>query len=554
VKDKALRYLTQAGKQAQAKYASKEAIHYFTKGLDLLPEDHPKRFELLQARAKAFEFAGRYSEQGSDAESMLKIAEILDDDTLRCDALLTQVDYFLNTEIIKAREPARRAIEISRDLGDKVRGAYALYQFGYWAWHRDDHDNGRSALEDAYDLFLEAGLLADAARCLHRLSLTLGSLNKLEAALEVASKAIALSREAGDSRQEATGLRRLAIAHYNNQQYNLALPYAQQALELHRALGDRGQEVNALNVLGILHAWLNDQAQSESYFQESLALARFMGHGFGIRAVVMNMGNLLYHPKGEYEGWLGFLENLLQEALVDEDELRVAYFCYLKARLLHHLGQYGASSAILHSFLQTSEDRLSKWELMGTYGLISRNQAELGNIKAARESFEKSSQFARDMGVELNDLINLCETAVVFMLEGDQDGMQSLLGQLLTGLDEYREKLDYHALCIWLEIIARLYLILGEHEAGVEYSSEVIDLMERIPLPEAPEVKLFTHTRILYALGRNDEAGKYLKQAYDRVMLVADNIQDQEIRASWLENVRLNREIIEEYNSKELPG
>jgi adenylate cyclase len=550
VKDKALHYLTLAGKQAQAKYANQEAIHYFTRALDLLPEDHPERFELLKARAKAFELAGFYSEQASDAESMVSLAENLDDDALRCDALITQADYFFNTEIIKAGDPAKRAIEIARNIGDKVRQAYSLYQFGYWAWHRDDWVNSRPALEDAYKLFSEAGLLSDAARCLHRLSLTLGSLGEQEAALETAGKAIALSREAGDSRQEATGLRRLAIAHNNNHQYDLALPYAEQALDLHRALGDRGQEVNGLNVLGILHAWLNDQAKSESYLQESLALAKFIGHGFGIRAAVTNMGIYLYLPRGEYEGWLGFLETLLHEALVDEDELRVAYFLYFKARVLHLFGQYSASSAILHSFLETSEDRLSEWELMGTYRLISRNHAELGNFEVAKKSFEKSIQHARDSGVELLELYSQQGLAVISMLEGDQDGMQTVLGQLMAGVEEYREKIDYQELCDWLEIIARLYLNLGEYEAAVEYSSEVIDLMEGIPSPEAPEVKLLTHARILYALGRDDEARIYLQKAYDRVMLVANNTQDQELRASWLENVRYNREIITEYNSR----
>ncbi len=44
----------------------------------------------------------------------------------------------------------------------------------------------------------------------------------------------------------------------------------------------------------------------------------------------------------------------------------------------------------------------------------------------------------------------------------------------------------------------------------------------------------------------NIETDDYLRQAYERVMLVAGNTKDDDLRQSYLENVSENREILKE--------
>jgi class 3 adenylate cyclase/tetratricopeptide (TPR) repeat protein len=550
VGDKALHYLTLAGKQALAKFAPKEAIGYFTQALSMLPEDHPKRFDLLRTRLKAYELSGLFSEMGSDVASLLRLAEILDDDGLRCDGLLSQADYFLNTELVHAGDPADRALEIALKLCDKERQARALYRLGYWQWHRDKFDDSKRTLEDAYALFQGAGLLVEAARCLHRLSLTLGSLNEHEASLDTVSKAVALSREIGDSRQEATGLRRLAIAHFGLNQYALALPFAQEALELHRELGDRGQEVNGLNVLGILYAWLKDQEKAEKYLLDSLELAKSIGQGFGIRAAFLNLGVVCYLPRGDYEVWLRFIENLLEEMQVGEDDLRRAYHQYFLADVLNRFGQYKESLETMQAAINNSKEILSNFELAGSYGIIAQNQAELGDLTKARRNMDKSLGYSGESGIEVLPVLLLTGLVIVSILERDQGGIKAALDQLLACLDRVRETkdLDWTADC--LEAIARLYLILERPSAGLKYAEEALDVIALLPGPTKSEIKYSTLANILYALDRNDEAAGYLTKAYDRVMLVANNTQDEALRKSWLENVRINRQIIADYHSK----
>ena len=59
-------------------------------------------------------------------------------------------------------------------------------------------------------------------------------------------------------------------------------------------------------------------------------------------------------------------------------------------------------------------------------------------------------------------------------------------------------------------------------------------------------------SRALRAAGRAAEADEYLRKARERVMLVAGKIEDETLRRGWLENVRLNRELLAEWAARGL--
>jgi hypothetical protein len=65
-----------------------------------------------------------------------------------------------------------------------------------------------------------------------------------------------------------------------------------------------------------------------------------------------------------------------------------------------------------------------------------------------------------------------------------------------------------------------------------------------------PEQVKFLHSRALRVNGREDEADDYLRQAYERMMMVAEKIEDEDLRRSYLENVRDNRELQAAYQER----
>jgi tetratricopeptide (TPR) repeat protein len=544
VSDKALHYLTQAGHQARAKYANEEAIRYYTEALELLPEQDPVRFDLMTSRAGVFGLIASREKQLMDVNALLDLAEVLNDDTHRCDAQLALADYHLETDHTEAKVPAERAVEISKTLGDQVREGQAFRKLGEFHWYQGDYGEARNHLETALERFREAGMLEEAAICLHMLSLTLGTLNEFNGALEAALEAVATSREAGDRRQEATSLRRLAIAHINQNQNVEALPFAEQALALHQELGDQHEECNAFNVIGIIQIWLGQHQESFKSLQQSLNIAKTIGSSIGIAFAVTNL--LLHHyvREGRFEDMFAFLDPLIESAMREEDEWLASSLIRFKGMAWSEIGQY-ESAVDANRLSSESMERIGSmngkllsicWMCLG--------QARGGDFEEALETLIDVEKQAKESG----DLENLGNTyflqAYCYLQKGDPGSLEKGLRLGKQAL-EIVPKEDPFRYCFNLEVMTDICLALGQLDEALRYSEESIEMVDVDPSPYMPERRFYLHSKIQRALGQETEADDYLQRAYERVMHVAGNLSDEKLRIGWLDNVRINREILE---------
>ena len=330
----------------------------------------------------------RRAKQQSDIEEMLALAEELDDDARRCDALLAQADFYLQTEHLRAKEITQRAAEIARRMGDAVREGQALRRQGYIERLSHDFAASRAALEAATLHFRDAGLPVEAAACLHVLSLTLGDLGEYEAALKASEEALALSRLGGDRRQEGISLRRVAIVYQEQLQEAKALPFAEAALALLRAVGDRTEECHALNVLGVIHAWLNHPVEAETFFRASLDLAEQTDSGTSTLFAIENLNFFHYSWRGEYTAAIAFNDAQLGKPFIMANEYIASNLCVRKADFLGRLGQFQRALAIFRAELASAERRLAQGTISAVehghlLSLIGWVEAETGDRDAA---------------------------------------------------------------------------------------------------------------------------------------------------------------------------
>ncbi len=355
--DKARQYTILAGDRARRLYANAEALRFYNEALQLTAADHPDRFHILAARAQVYEVLAQRDLQQADIEMMLELAEQQDDDTLRCDALIALADMFLLTEAMLTREPAEKAVEIARRLQDPVREGRALRCAGWGAWARHDYHVSCSALETAVARFRQAGMLAQAAECLHMLSLVTGmqGLGEQEVSQKFAEDAIQLSRLAGDPRQEAISLRRLAIVYMDRLELDQALQICQEALNLHRELGDRHEECMALNAVGVILAWLRRFDEASEHFRQSFELSKVIHSSMGFWMVFANMQWFCFRREGRYEDGLAFIEEQFSLSEVQKDAYLYANLLVLKAELLYQLGQYVEALSVLRQVTLQSE-------------------------------------------------------------------------------------------------------------------------------------------------------------------------------------------------------
>lgn len=537
-------YVLRAAERARRLYANEEAIRFYSEALELLPRNHPDRFDLLAARSEVYELVAQREAQRADVEEMLALAEAQDDDARRFDALIAQVDFYLATERSRARELARRAVAIAESLQDPVREGQALRRQGYDALLRLDYTQSRRILETSAARFRDANLGAEAAVSLHTLSLALGYLGEHAAAQKAVEEAIALSQQAGDRRQEAISLRRLAIVYLHQNEYAQALPFAEQALSLHRELGDRLQECHALNVLGLVLAWLGQAQEAKAHLDQSLELAEALGSDTAFSNAIDNLLWLHYYWQGAFEKGLAFLERQLSKPHVLDKAFLSGMLHLRRGQFMAHLGQYGPALEIIRPALPVLEQAQGQAFQAAVLAFIGQLQAELGSYAQARQNLNTALGQFEGSGRPVDTAGVLISLAYVALREGGAENLRQ-------GLEWARQAIALLRGTEWildlgrsLHIAAQLHLELGQIDEAWVISTGALRLAAKWPF--VSQDFLFAHFRVLWASGREEESTEYLRRACERVTDVANQTRDRKLRQSWLENIWFNRQILEE--------
>ncbi|MCS7275139.1 MAG: AAA family ATPase [Candidatus Bipolaricaulota bacterium] len=209
-------------------------------------------------------------------------------------------------------------------------------------------------------------------------------------------------------------------------------------------------------------------------------------------------------------------------------------------------------------------------------------QRACGDFAHARESLAKANELfqhtndlwgqaavANNLGVILRDLgqyaeaESLLERALALnRATGDQRGVGfSLvdLGVLRNDQGRYDEALEYlHRVIALLEQPgmlgfeieafsekARAHLGRGELALALEASTRAMTrLEEHKGIVEQAHRFYFTHARVLERVGQAAEARRFLELAYARLRQIAEQIPDESLRTSLLEDVPVHREIV----------
>jgi predicted ATPase len=146
------------------------------------------------------------------------------------------------------------------------------------------------------------------------------------------------------------------------------------------------------------------------------------------------------------------------------------------------------------------------------------------------------------------DLISLVRNyyAELLMHPDNQTHDFVMAKQLLQETLEETKVTGFHRSAIAaLSLLSRLELQQGLIESALDYSTQAINYLQRVGIMPAlrTEEVLFDHYQTLQAVGREQEAIHYLKQADDIVLHKSETIQDIGHRRAFLERVPISRNI-----------
>jgi tetratricopeptide (TPR) repeat protein len=548
--EKARFYTMRAGDRARKLYANDEALRFYNQALLLTPENHPDRFHILAARAQVYGVLAQREPQREDIEELLRLAENSNDDAMLCDALIGLADLFLVTANHLSYEPSQRAVEIARKLADPVREGRALRCLGWNAYVRHDFHESLSSLETAVARFRQAGMLPQAAECLHMLSLVTGpqGLGEMAISQKYAEDAVQVSRLAGDPRQEAISLRRVAIVKMGARHYDEALQISQQALTLHRELGDRYEECNALNAIAVMLSSMNQHEEALEHFKQAYDMALALGSSMSIWIIFENIEWRHYRRLGLFEEGIAFADALLNRADLQKDAFLITNILMLKAEILAEVGQYPAAAQVLGKALEMADRHAGAVLRAGIRMRIARLQADMGHFNEAQNTLEGARLVAEKFERPIDVATLLMYDAEIARIEwegGQLRQIRSAAAQIEKAISLLHATPWDYDLALALTTAVWIALAQNDPERAASYASEAAKIFDHFPVK--PEGWDYVMACALWATGEDDTANQHLEKAYQRVMLVAGAMKDESFRKSWLENITINRQIINDW-------
>jgi tetratricopeptide (TPR) repeat protein len=265
-----------------------------------------------------------------------------------------------------------------------------------------------------------------------------------------------------------------------------------------------------------------------------------LGSSYDVETATKYLLQWVFPISGDYEDSLEFLDEQNNKALELGDEWLIANFQNFRARVLLELGQYDIGIELFQQALSTFERLDSQFDVivlchMGLCHSLS------GNYEVARKTLKKSLERAERNNDARCIVYSQNFLAHLALLEGNKRKMKDGLKKIEHALKKAM-KGEMYQIAYGFEVMAKIHLALGEFNDAYEYS---VNALEKMLSFDSPECKYYTHAQILRKLNRDTEADEYFLRAYERVMLVAEKTKNEDLRKSWLENVRVNKEIIE---------
>jgi predicted ATPase/class 3 adenylate cyclase len=274
-----LRYLKLAGEQAAEKYANEEAVDYFSRALELVPEEDLEIcFELLLAREEVLNLQAKLELQRQDLEALEFLAKEMDSIENQLEVGVRWSNYlWMINDYQAAAETAERVVaqaELTGNLQFAARGHFRWGKALIWQFQYETADEH---LNKALAGFRAVGDHRMEGKTLRMIGSVAAGLNDLQAWKDYSQQALVIARQIGDRSDEAEAINHLSNIFLLQGDYATGRKYLYQYLEIAQEIGSLDQEKMALSNLGAIANTLKDYSAALDYYEKSLSIAQAIG-------------------------------------------------------------------------------------------------------------------------------------------------------------------------------------------------------------------------------------------------------------------------------------
>ena len=543
--ERAIPYLRQAGKRAVTQFANADAVAYFSRALDLAPQEDAVRYDLLLDRASVYISQLDREAYGRDLVALEELVEVLGDDMTRTELAVRRAGY---GNWIKKRtqaiDAARKAVHLAQITRDGSREARAHREWGRALYAQGKFKAALSHFERALSLAHDAGLRQIEAGILHTLGGVWHNMGNGRKGMACYEQALRICREIGDQRREGEALRQVGWAllfHFN---WSENERYVRQSLNVSRATGSRGNEAWALLCLGIIAYHQGHYTQARDSLEQSLVINREVRDRYYESEALYNLG-IMVTDLGDYAAARDYLEESLRVNRGIDFPLFDGWAFVALGVVFHLQGDYASAGNYYDQALRIGRE-IDDWQVEAKalmyMGLLSHH---LGDDLAAREYGQQAIDVLPNL-----DLGWAVDLQYVF----------AVMGHALVGLGHPAEAADAYQQAMTLRIergqphltveplagLARVALAQDDLVGALAHVGEILDYLCDHPALEGTLEPLRIYLTCYRVLHANEDpgAGEILDAAYHLLQERAASIEDQDLRRSYIENVAVHREII----------
>lgn len=438
-RDEAIHWYTEAGDRAATGYDNAEAVSYYSRALELLPEtDLGARYELLLARESIDGIRGMREAQRQDLDLLQKIVAEMPLDTpagleRQTELAIREATYLdLISNGAKAVDMAQTAVSLATQLNNSYHLAQGYIILGKALWPQSKLKEAQSSLEKALKIAQQYEYKDLEARSLRFLGVVFDFQGLFEEARENSLAALDIHQELNEIDGVGSSYNNIGISYLKQGLYEEAQEALLKALKNHQDSGNRAGMSWNLGNLGFVASQIGDYEQAELFLREADEIFIELGDKWSQLMAQGHLGNVAF--------------------------------------------QQGAFSKALRYHTTT----LDGFEALGYQQGVGNAKSALGALWIYIGDFDRSLAlyhaalaFFADINAQRNRDQALVFRSLVYQLMGDNENAAK---DAQSALDGAREREDRHVLSYALTHLADAQVNLGESETAVKNYQEAIEL------------------------------------------------------------------------------
>jgi tetratricopeptide (TPR) repeat protein len=421
-----------AGRAAASRYANAEALVQLGRSADLVDDsDLVLRFEVTGTLQEIHHIIGDRAAETVDLDTLAGLADALDSPRKRIDVELRRARQATDMgRQGEAEAHARRAVEMTRGLGDDETASRALKALGAALLHQGSPAEAVPLLNEALDLAGRVGIDSIAADALYSRGVSHHALGRYDDAEADYQASAQIWRRAGDRARLSSTLNSMGILAFDREEYAAARSFLDEALAAKKSMGDRLGENKVLNNLALVALAQHDYETAWAAYEGTMEIARQIDDLEGEAASFQGLGQIaLRTGRVELAN-----ENLIEarRLFVEEgDRQGESQTIEQLAQVAAAHGETAAARAFAEQAVAIAAAAGLSYELAASLTMLARLDVGAGNLSEAESNYRRALELHQELGSRGRLVEARAGLAEVMAARGRRDEARQLVDEVL---------------------------------------------------------------------------------------------------------------------------